>query len=164
LDTALWEIYPPLSASIVGLAWSLFGRLPRVGRWHLPGLLCIGDAAHAMSPAGVLESIWQSKMQWQRQIYYPYRFAPGTALILKRVQQRRECPTRVTQFLQVNAHKALNAGFKTDGPIQAPWQLKVVDALARRKWFWDTSSVLAFGRSMWRMPKGCACRGPYKRP
>jgi hypothetical protein len=40
----------------------------------------------------------------------------------------------VTQFLQVNAHKALNAVFKTDGPIQAPWQLKVVDALPGRKW------------------------------
>jgi len=50
------------------------------------------------------------------------------------VQQRREFPTRVTQFLQVNAHKAFNAVFKTDGPLQAPWQLRVVNALPGRKW------------------------------
>jgi hypothetical protein len=40
----------------------------------------------------------------------------------------------VTQFLQVNAHKAFNAVFKTIGPIQAPWQLRVVNALPARKW------------------------------
>jgi hypothetical protein len=64
----------------------------------------------------------------------PLRAGQVTDLILKRVQQRREFPTRVTQFLQVNAHKALNAVFKTVGPIQAPWQLEVVDALPGRRW------------------------------
>jgi hypothetical protein len=57
-----------------------------------------------------------------------------TNSILARVQHRREFPTRVTQFLQVNAHKALNAAFESDGPIQAPWQLKAIDALPGRKW------------------------------
>ncbi len=27
-------------------------QINRLRKWHLPGLLCIGDAAHAMSPAG----------------------------------------------------------------------------------------------------------------
>ena len=53
----------------------------------------------------------------------------------RQVQQRREFPTRVTQLLQVYAHKGFNAVFDTDGPIEAPWQLKAVDAIPGRKWF-----------------------------
>ena len=35
-------------------------------RWWLPGFLCIGDAAHAMSPVGAWGSIWRSKTRWRR--------------------------------------------------------------------------------------------------
>jgi hypothetical protein len=45
--------------------------------------------------------------------------------MLANIQQRRELPTRVTQFLQVNAHKALQSVFQESGPAKAPWQLKV---------------------------------------
>src|SRR5207245_5903226 len=44
---------------------------------------------------------------------------------LAMVQQRREFPTRVTQFLQANAHRAFARIFQNPGPIQAPWQLKL---------------------------------------
>ena len=111
-------------------------QINRLRRWHLPGLLCIGDAAHAMSPAGGvgINLAIQDAVAAANILAVPLRAGQVTDLILKRVQQRREFPTRVTQFLQVNAHKALNAVFKTEGPIQAPWQLKVVDALPGRKW------------------------------
>jgi len=111
-------------------------QINRLRRWHLPGLLCIGDAAHAMSPAGGvgINLAIQDAVAAANILAVPLRAGQITDLILKRVQQRREFPTRVTQFLQVNAHKALNAVFKTNGPIQAPWQLKVVDALPGRKW------------------------------
>ena len=111
-------------------------QINRLRRWHLPGLLCIGDAAHAMSPAGGvgINLAIQDAVAAANILAVPLRTGPVTDLILERVQQRREFPTRVTQFLQVNAHKALNAVFKTDGPIQAPWQLKVIDALPGRKW------------------------------
>ncbi len=111
-------------------------QINRLRRWHLPGLLCIGDAAHAMSPAGGvgINLAIQDAVAAANILAVPLRAGQITDLILKRVQQRREFPTRVTQFLQVYAHKALNAVFKTDGPIQAPWQLKVVDALPGRKW------------------------------
>jgi 2-polyprenyl-6-methoxyphenol hydroxylase-like FAD-dependent oxidoreductase len=111
-------------------------QINRLRRWHLPGLLCIGDAAHAMSPAGGvgINLAIQDAVAAANILADPLRAALVTDLILQRVQQRREFPTRVTQFLQVSAHKALNAVFKTDGPIQAPWQLKVVDALPGRKW------------------------------
>ncbi len=111
-------------------------QINRLRRWHLPGLLCIGDAAHAMSPAGGvgINLAIQDAVAAANILAVPLRAGQVTDLILKRVQQRREFPTRVTQFLQVNAHKALNAVFKTDGPIEAPWQLKVFDALPGRKW------------------------------
>jgi 2-polyprenyl-6-methoxyphenol hydroxylase-like FAD-dependent oxidoreductase len=111
-------------------------QVNRLRRWHLPGLLCIGDAAHAMSPAGGvgINLAIQDAVAAANILTGPLRAGRVTDLILKQVQRRREFPTRVTQFLQVNAHKALNAAFQTDGPIQVPWQLKVVDALPGRKW------------------------------
>ena len=111
-------------------------QINRLRRWHLPGFLCIGDAAHAMSPAGGvgINLAIQDAVAAANMLAAPLRTGQVTELTLQRVQQRREFPTRVTQFLQVNAHKALDAVFKTQGPIQAPWQLRVVDALPGRKW------------------------------
>jgi len=111
-------------------------QINRLRRWYLAGLLCIGDAAHAMSPAGGvgINLAVQDAVAAANILTVPLRAGHVTDLTLKRVQQRREFPTRVTQFLQVNAHKALNAVFKTAGPIQAPWQLKVVDTLPGRRW------------------------------
>ncbi len=56
----------------------------------------------------------------------PLREGRVTEALLERVQRRREFPTRVTQRLQVNAHKGLEYVFRHPGPLQAPWQLKVV--------------------------------------
>jgi 2-polyprenyl-6-methoxyphenol hydroxylase-like FAD-dependent oxidoreductase len=120
-------------------------QINRLRRWHLPGLLCIGDAAHAMSPAGGvgINLAIQDAVAAANILAVPLRAGLVSDSILKRVQQRREFPTRVTQFVQVNAHKALNAVFKTDGPIHAPWQLKVVNALPGRKWI--TGYVVGVG-------------------
>jgi hypothetical protein len=64
----------------------------------------------------------------------PLKAGQVSESVLQQVQDRREFPTRVTQFLQVYAHKALSAAFETEGPIEVPWQLKAVDALPGRKW------------------------------
>jgi 2-polyprenyl-6-methoxyphenol hydroxylase-like FAD-dependent oxidoreductase len=111
-------------------------QINRLLRWHLPGLLCIGDAAHAMSPAGGvgINLAIQDAVAVANILAGPLRSGQVAELILKRVQQRREFPTRVTQFLQMYAHNALNAVFRTEGPIEAPWQLKVIDALPGRKY------------------------------
>ncbi len=111
-------------------------QINRLRRWHLPGLLCIGDAAHAMSPAGGvgINLAIQDAVATANILAAPLRAGQVIDSILKRVQQRREFPTRVTQFLQVAAHKAFDAVFKTHGPIEAPWELKVVSALPGRKW------------------------------
>jgi hypothetical protein len=44
---------------------------------------------------------------------------------LRAVQRRREFPTRVTQAVQVFAHKGFARAFDNPGPIRAPWLLRV---------------------------------------
>ena len=109
-------------------------QINRLLRWHLPGLLFIGDAAHAMSPAGGvgINLAIQDAVAAANLLAGPLRAGSVSESILQRVQRRREFPTRATQFFQVNAHKALDAVFKTSGPIQPPWQLKVIDRLPGR--------------------------------
>jgi hypothetical protein len=41
-------------------------RVDRLAQWFRPGLLCIGDAAHAMSPIGGVGIVWLFKIQWRR--------------------------------------------------------------------------------------------------
>jgi 2-polyprenyl-6-methoxyphenol hydroxylase-like FAD-dependent oxidoreductase len=50
------------------------------------------------------------------------RSVPVTALAT--VQKRREFPTRVTQAIQLFAHRGFAQVFENPGPIRAPWQLK----------------------------------------
>jgi 2-polyprenyl-6-methoxyphenol hydroxylase-like FAD-dependent oxidoreductase len=98
----------------------------RLERWHLPGLLCIGDAAHAMSPAGGvgINLALQDAVAAANILIEHLRAGPVPEHILARVQARREFPTRVTQYMQLNAHKAFAKIFKTPGPTKAPWQLR----------------------------------------
>jgi 2-polyprenyl-6-methoxyphenol hydroxylase-like FAD-dependent oxidoreductase len=102
-------------------------QINRLRQWHRPGLLCIGDAAHAMSPAGGvgINLAIQDAVATANLLADPLREGRVTEAMLEQIQRRREVPTRVTQFLQVNAHKAFAQLFRNPGPAQAPWQLKV---------------------------------------
>ena len=83
-------------------------QINRLRQWHRPGLLCIGDAAHAMSPVfgvGINLAI-QDAVATANLLADALRQGRVTEALLASVQQRREFPARVTQFLQVNAHKA----------------------------------------------------------
>ena len=75
----------------------------RMPRWHRPGLLCIGDAAHAMSPIGgvginlaVQDAVAAANILWE-----PLSRGHAGEDDLARVQKRREFPARVTQAIQV---------------------------------------------------------------
>lgn len=102
-------------------------QINRLQRWHKPGLLCIGDAAHAMSPAGGvgINLAIQDAVAAANLLAEPLLKRCMTEDLLAGVQQRREFPTRVTQRLQVNAHKVFESVFRNQHPLKAPWQLKV---------------------------------------
>lgn len=103
-------------------------QLNRLRQWHRRGLLCIGDAAHAMSPAGGvgINLAIQDAVATANLLSDALRERRVTQDLLAQVQHRREFPTRVTQFLQANAHKLFERLFRTHGPLKAPWQLKLV--------------------------------------
>jgi 2-polyprenyl-6-methoxyphenol hydroxylase-like FAD-dependent oxidoreductase len=75
----------------------------RLRRWYRPGLLCIGDAAHAMSPVGGvgINLAIQDAVAAANLLAEPLRNGALTDEDLEKVQRRRELPTRVTQRVQV---------------------------------------------------------------
>ena len=103
-------------------------QINRLTRWYRPGLLCIGDAAHAMSPAGGvgINLAIQDAVAAANRLARPLEQGTVTEALLAQIQKRREFPTRVTQAMQVNAHKGFEYIFQHPGPIRAPWQFKTV--------------------------------------
>ncbi len=101
-------------------------QVNRLQQWYRRGLLCIGDAAHAMSPAGGvgINLAIQDAVATANLLADPLREGRITEWWLAQVQQRREFPTRVTQGIQVLAHKGLQKIFDNRGPARAPWQFK----------------------------------------
>jgi len=78
-------------------------RVDRLARWFRPGVLCLGDAAHAMSPVGGvgINLAIQDAVAAANLLAAPLREGRLSAGDLARVQRRREWPTRVTQRMQV---------------------------------------------------------------
>jgi 2-polyprenyl-6-methoxyphenol hydroxylase-like FAD-dependent oxidoreductase len=77
-------------------------RADRLRRWYRPGLLCIGDAAHAMSPvAGVgINVAIQDAVEAANLLWKPLSRGELNVGHLARVQRRRELPVRLTQAFQ----------------------------------------------------------------
>ena len=102
-------------------------QVNRLKRWHRPGLLCIGDAAHAMSPVfgvGINLAI-QDAVAAANLLGSSLSGGQNTDRLLGKVQQRRELRTRVTQRLQVMAHAGFQYVFQRQGPLNAPWAFKL---------------------------------------
>ncbi len=78
-------------------------QVDRLREWYHRGLLCIGDAAHAMSPVGGvgINLAIQDAVAASNLLAAPLRDGRLTAEVLCRVQQRREWPTRMTQRVQL---------------------------------------------------------------
>jgi 2-polyprenyl-6-methoxyphenol hydroxylase-like FAD-dependent oxidoreductase len=78
-------------------------RVDRLERWHRRGVLCIGDAAHAMSPIGgiginlaIQDAVATANLLWR-----PLQTGSLTDADVARVQERRAFPTKITQNFQV---------------------------------------------------------------
>jgi 2-polyprenyl-6-methoxyphenol hydroxylase-like FAD-dependent oxidoreductase len=109
----------------------------RLEHWHRPGLLCIGDAAHAMSPVGgvgvnlaVQDAVAAANILWR-----PLKDGTLRDDDLDAVQDRREFPTTVTQRMQVfMQNKVIEVALGADQTLQAPWPLRLMSrfALLRR--------------------------------
>jgi 2-polyprenyl-6-methoxyphenol hydroxylase-like FAD-dependent oxidoreductase len=103
-------------------------KIDHLHTWYREGLICIGDAAHAMSPVGgvginlaIQDAVAAANFLWQ-----PLRDQADVPLtVLARLQIRRTFPTRVTQALQVRIQQEINsrrkAGEKTGVPLFLRW-------------------------------------------
>jgi 2-polyprenyl-6-methoxyphenol hydroxylase-like FAD-dependent oxidoreductase len=112
-------------------------RVDRLSRWFRPGLLCIGDAAHAMSPVGGvgINLAIQDAVAAANALAAPLRAGQLTTDHLRFVQQRREFPTRVTQWLQLMVQRRVIVPVigKTE-PFKPPFVLRLLAGIpyARR--------------------------------
>ena len=97
-------------------------RVDRLRRWHRPGLLCIGDAAHAMSPVGGvgINLAVQDAVAAANLLVRPLRTGTLSERDLARVQRRRALPTAVTQAGQRAIHRRIVAPLLDGGAPPTP--------------------------------------------
>jgi 2-polyprenyl-6-methoxyphenol hydroxylase-like FAD-dependent oxidoreductase len=108
-------------------------RANRLRKWWLPGLLCIGDAAHAMSPVGGIGVNYAiaDAVAAANSLAGPLQHGRVNDDDLRAVQKRRQTPTRIAQWLQGAQTSNLARLSKTDPPL---WMLRLLSrsALVKR--------------------------------
>ncbi|HZB91912.1 MAG TPA: FAD-dependent oxidoreductase [Stellaceae bacterium] len=132
----LAALMPPLADRLSEIrSWDdvklLTVAVDRLERWHRPGLLCIGDAAHAMSPIGgiginlaIQDAVAAANIlvPWLRRAPGPVAEAPLAA-----IERRRLLPTRLTQAMQVLIqNRVIRRVLGTRGTLHAPAALRLL--------------------------------------
>lgn len=103
-------------------------QVNRLKRWHKPGLLCIGDAAHAMSPIGGvgINLAIQDAVAAANELAAPLRDGRVENHHLRAVQRRRELPTRVIQRMQtLIQNRVLARVLTSERPLTPPLPLRL---------------------------------------
>jgi 2-polyprenyl-6-methoxyphenol hydroxylase-like FAD-dependent oxidoreductase len=79
----------------------------RLRKWWRPGLICIGDAAHAMSPIGGvgINMAVQDAVAAANRLAGPLRAGKVTDEDLQAIEERRTLPMRFTQWLQLTIQR-----------------------------------------------------------
>jgi len=105
-------------------------QIDRLKRWWRPGLLCIGDAAHAMSPVGgVGINIAIQDAVAAANILQSGEFSDGR---LRAIQRRREWPMKVTQRLQILAQEGfIRRVLASTQPLEPPVILRLTTRFPR---------------------------------
>jgi 2-polyprenyl-6-methoxyphenol hydroxylase-like FAD-dependent oxidoreductase len=109
-------------------------KVDRLRKWSRPGLLCIGDAAHAMSPVGGVGINLAIQDAVATANLLASKLADGTFRDqdLDGVQRRREFPTRATQRLQVVLQNNLiRKILSSSRPLTIPWPVKLMQRWPR---------------------------------
>jgi 2-polyprenyl-6-methoxyphenol hydroxylase-like FAD-dependent oxidoreductase len=104
-------------------------QVDRLRQWYKPGLLCIGDAAHAMSPVGgvginlaIQDAVATANLLWQ-----PLREGRLSEADMAKVQTRRAWPTRVTQRIQLTVqNRVISRVLDRKSPLTPPYALRLL--------------------------------------
>jgi 2-polyprenyl-6-methoxyphenol hydroxylase-like FAD-dependent oxidoreductase len=106
-------------------------QINRLCDWCSDGLLCIGDSAHAMSPAGGvgINLAIQDAVATANLLAEKLRNGPVSVDDLRKVQTRREWPTRLIQRMQVFIHHYVVTGQSSNRGKSLPFVLRLL------KWF-----------------------------
>jgi len=130
------EFAPSLAGHVTQLQdWNAVSLLAvqvnRLEQWWRSGLLCIGDAAHAMSPiAGVgVNLAIQDAVATANALANPLLDAALEDEHLQRVQRRRQRPAQATQRLQLLIQNRLISGVLKEGMTRPPLAMRLIDRL-----------------------------------
>jgi 2-polyprenyl-6-methoxyphenol hydroxylase-like FAD-dependent oxidoreductase len=106
-------------------------QINRLRDWYRHGLLCIGDSAHAMSPAGGvgINLAIQDAVATANLLAEKLRGGPVSVDELRKVQARREWPTRLIQCMQIFIHHYVVTGQTSDRSNSLPFVVRLL------KWF-----------------------------
>ncbi len=102
-------------------------QINRLRKWYRERLLCIGDSAHAMSPAGGvgINLALQDAVATANLLAAKLRAGPVSVADLKLVQERREWPTRVIQAMQAFIHRRVVTGRESKSGDSLPILLRL---------------------------------------
>jgi 2-polyprenyl-6-methoxyphenol hydroxylase-like FAD-dependent oxidoreductase len=104
-------------------------KVDRLRTWHRPGLLCIGDAAHAMSPVGGvgINLAIQDAVAAANRLAAPLRAGAVSDDDLAAVQRRRMFPTRATQRMQILIqNNVLSRVLASQTAPRPPWPVRLL--------------------------------------
>lgn len=145
------EMQPRLAKNVESLTeWQQLSLLSvessLCSRWHKPGLLLIGDAAHVMSPVGGVGINYavQDAVVAANVLIGPLKAGDVSESDLAEVQRQREWPVRVIQRMQTLMQNRLIApALSSQGPARVPW---IARALVRVPILRDVPGrLIAFG-------------------
>jgi len=104
-------------------------RVDRLRHWYRTGLLCIGDAAHAMSPVGGvgINLAIQDAVAAANILAEPLRKGTVSTRDLAKIQRRREFPTRITQRVQALIRQQVGGSLDVSGPRRLSWIVRLLE-------------------------------------